>query len=187
MTPRFSSLRRTGASSGLGREADIQFSQQGAKVVLAARRQEALEETAKLCGGDAKNALSVVIDVTLETGCSAPSHSRIFPKLAPMSSIYHRGNWSPFWATAYQQSIASGWRNFVMVRACTKWIARLAAPFRGATLHVRERPLFTSPARLRKLRTPRRRHTRDACPSARLCYLCSRAFSTPRAHPQAST
>lgn len=57
----------TGASSGLGRAAAIQFARKGARLVLAARREGALRETAQLCGGEsAERALCVVTDVTRE-------------------------------------------------------------------------------------------------------------------------
>lgn len=57
----------TGASSGLGRAAAIEFSRKGARVVLAARREDALRETAARCGGEGNGrALCVVTDVTRE-------------------------------------------------------------------------------------------------------------------------
>ena len=37
----------TGASSGIGRETAVQFGRQGASVVLAARNETALQETAR--------------------------------------------------------------------------------------------------------------------------------------------
>jgi NAD(P)-dependent dehydrogenase (short-subunit alcohol dehydrogenase family) len=55
-----------GASSGLGRAAAIRFAEQGAVVVLAARREDALQETARLCRLAGGVALSVVTDVTRE-------------------------------------------------------------------------------------------------------------------------
>jgi NAD(P)-dependent dehydrogenase (short-subunit alcohol dehydrogenase family) len=54
----------TGASSGLGREVAIQFARQGAAVALAARRHDALEETAELCRRAGGDALVVDTDVT---------------------------------------------------------------------------------------------------------------------------
>jgi NAD(P)-dependent dehydrogenase (short-subunit alcohol dehydrogenase family) len=54
----------TGASSGLGREAAVQFATAGCKVVVAARRGEDLEETARMCRAAGGEALPVVTDVT---------------------------------------------------------------------------------------------------------------------------
>lgn len=56
----------TGASSGLGRAAAIQLSQRGARVVLAARRRQALEETAERCRAAGGEALVVETDVSDE-------------------------------------------------------------------------------------------------------------------------
>ncbi len=56
----------TGASSGLGRETAVQFAREGCVVILAARRGEALEETARLCRDAGGEAHCVVTDVTSE-------------------------------------------------------------------------------------------------------------------------
>jgi NAD(P)-dependent dehydrogenase (short-subunit alcohol dehydrogenase family) len=56
----------TGASSGLGRAAATQLSRKGSRVVLAARRRPALEETAELCRKAGGEALVVETDVTDE-------------------------------------------------------------------------------------------------------------------------
>jgi short-subunit dehydrogenase len=63
----------TGASSGIGRETALQFARRGAHVVLAARREAALEETARLCRGAAPSAqtLTVVTDVAEEAQVEA--------------------------------------------------------------------------------------------------------------------
>ncbi len=61
----------TGASSGLGRAAALELSRKGAHVVLAARREAALEETATLCrAAGARSALVVPTDVTDESAVS---------------------------------------------------------------------------------------------------------------------
>lgn len=56
----------TGASSGLGREAARQFAARGGSVVLAARRGEDLEQTARLCREAGGRALPVVTDASDE-------------------------------------------------------------------------------------------------------------------------
>jgi NAD(P)-dependent dehydrogenase (short-subunit alcohol dehydrogenase family) len=54
----------TGASSGLGRAIALELARRGATLVLAARRADALEETAQLCRSAGSNALVVDTDVT---------------------------------------------------------------------------------------------------------------------------
>ncbi|HYC01472.1 MAG TPA: SDR family NAD(P)-dependent oxidoreductase [Candidatus Limnocylindrales bacterium] len=56
----------TGASSGLGREAAVQFAAKGWRTVLAARRGDSLEETAQMCREAGGDALAVVTDVSVE-------------------------------------------------------------------------------------------------------------------------
>lgn len=54
----------TGASSGVGRAAAIEFARHGAKVILAARREEALDEVAQECNHLGALAVGVPTDVT---------------------------------------------------------------------------------------------------------------------------
>jgi len=53
----------TGASSGIGRATALAFAQAGARVVLAARREDALHEAAAECRRYGSNALAVPTDV----------------------------------------------------------------------------------------------------------------------------
>jgi len=59
----------TGASSGIGYELALQLADQGAWLVLAARRQERLEELAEKCRSRGGRALVVPTDVSEEAQC----------------------------------------------------------------------------------------------------------------------
>src|SRR5829696_5939329 len=54
----------TGASSGIGRATGLAFADRGARVVVAARRADALEELARQCEAAGGQALAVPTDVT---------------------------------------------------------------------------------------------------------------------------
>ncbi|WMJ74835.1 SDR family oxidoreductase [Cytophagaceae bacterium ABcell3] len=56
----------TGASSGIGRATALEFAKQGASVVLAARRGDALEQVAEECRSLGGKAMAVALDVTYE-------------------------------------------------------------------------------------------------------------------------
>lgn len=60
----------TGASSGIGRAAALLFAAEGANVVLAARRREALEATLMEIGPD-RHAIMACGDVSIEEDCAA--------------------------------------------------------------------------------------------------------------------
>jgi short-subunit dehydrogenase len=59
----------TGASSGIGRAAALEFARRGAHLVLAARRQELLDDVATACRNLGVECRTVVTDVTLRADC----------------------------------------------------------------------------------------------------------------------
>lgn len=61
----------TGASSGIGRETALLFARRGARVALAARRRDLLDEVAALIRGAGGTALVVPTDVTEKTAAQA--------------------------------------------------------------------------------------------------------------------
>lgn len=56
----------TGASSGIGRAAALELARRGARLIVAARRIDAIEDTAQRCRELGAEALAVVSDVTVE-------------------------------------------------------------------------------------------------------------------------
>jgi NAD(P)-dependent dehydrogenase (short-subunit alcohol dehydrogenase family) len=59
----------TGASTGIGRELAVALAERGAKLIVAARGTEALDETVRRCGAAGADALAVPTDVADPEAC----------------------------------------------------------------------------------------------------------------------
>ncbi len=69
MSLRNKSVVITGASSGIGRSAALEFARRGANLVIAARRAEQLEDVARECRALGAKCTPVVADVTKRDDC----------------------------------------------------------------------------------------------------------------------
>ena len=69
----------TGASTGIGEELAYQLAQQGAKLVLTARRQEELDRVAEKARGFGGKVTTVSADVGKSGDCKKIIDSRIWP------------------------------------------------------------------------------------------------------------
>jgi NAD(P)-dependent dehydrogenase (short-subunit alcohol dehydrogenase family) len=81
----------TGAGGGMGREAAILFTEEGAKVCVADLSLEAAEETVGLCSGDA---LAVRVDVAQETEVEAMMSAAV-RRFGRLDVLYNNAGISP--------------------------------------------------------------------------------------------
>lgn len=69
MAFRDKSIIITGASSGIGRELAVSLAQRGARLTVAARGKDGIEETAQLCEKAGGKAVAIVADVAEQDAC----------------------------------------------------------------------------------------------------------------------
>ncbi len=88
----------TGASSGIGREVALQLAAQGAKLSLAARDIERLEQVAAECRQRGAQALAVKTDVSIEAECRALIDRTVseYGRIDTLINNAGISTWSPF-------------------------------------------------------------------------------------------
>ena len=74
----------TGASSGIGRATALRFAARGARLVLAARGAESLEDVARACRRRGAKAIAVPTDVTDVGGMEELAAQVLRPDLDPV-------------------------------------------------------------------------------------------------------
>jgi short-subunit dehydrogenase len=92
----------TGASSGIGRAAALAFAREGARVVIAARREHALQEVAAECAQVGSPALAVPTDVTRAAAVEALAQAALdaFGRIDVWINNAGVGLFGPFTAAA---------------------------------------------------------------------------------------
>lgn len=116
----------TGASSGIGRAAALEFIRKGARVVLAARRLDKLEALCRELNPSGDRCLAVQTDVTLETDVEQLFHAaeEHFDQVDILVNNAGRGLKSPLIDTDMDEWLSVIHANLTSVYLCTRMAAR---------------------------------------------------------------
>jgi len=103
----------TGAGGGMGREAAIAFTQEGARVCAADVLAEAADETASLCSGDA---FAVAVDVTDEEEVAA-MYAETAERFGGIAVLYNNAGISPADDASILETTVEAWQRVQDVNA----------------------------------------------------------------------
>ena len=128
----------TGAGGGMGREAAIAFTQEGARVCAADVLAEAADETASLCSGDA---FAVAVDVTDEEEVAA-MYAETAERFGGIAVLYNNAGISPADDASILETTVEAWQRVQDVNAkgvflcCKHGIPHLLERGAGSVINV---------------------------------------------------
>lgn len=103
----------TGAGGGMGREAAILFTEEGARVCVADVNAEAAEETVSLCSGEA---LAVEVDVADEEGV-ASMYAQASERFGGVDVLYNNAGISPADDASVLETSVEAWQRVQDINA----------------------------------------------------------------------
>jgi NAD(P)-dependent dehydrogenase (short-subunit alcohol dehydrogenase family) len=128
----------TGAGGGMGREAAILFTEEGARVCVADVDRQAAEETVSLCPGEA---FSVEVDVADEEGVAA-LYAQTSERFGGVDVLYNNAGISPGDDASVLETSVEAWQRVQDINAkgvflcCKHGIPHLLRRGRGSVINV---------------------------------------------------
>ena len=128
----------TGAAGGMGREAAILFTEEGARVCVADVNRQAAEETVSLCPGEA---FSVEVDVADEDGVAA-LYAQTSERFGGVDVLYNNAGISPGDDASVLETSVEAWQRVQDINAkgvflcCKHGIPHLLRRGRGSVINV---------------------------------------------------